>query len=226
MSGAVSSIHGGFRRSMTTGGLRRLEIRVDGDEYVRIEKDNHVLINSVKDGKNVRINSRNVTQTSGDHSGVQIKPNQTAATAGITGLEVSPRYASTIAGTNLIGIKCDPVLKGTGGGNLSGEVTAYQANIDFGTAGTRTITGDISALDCFLAIPSGNTYDGDTAFLRIKTVNIVAWDYFLNCDDANVGAVTVSADGMNKNPHTDNEAGFIKILIASTAYEVPFYDVA
>lgn len=226
MSGAVSSIHGGFRRSMTTGGLRRLEIRVDGDEYFRIEKDNHVLINSVKDGKNVRINSRNVTQTSGDHSGVQIKPNQTVATAGITGLEVSPRYASTIAGTNLIGIKCDPVLKGSGGGDLSGEVTAFQANIDFGTSQTRIISGDVSALDSFLAVPSNMTYNGDVSFLRVKTVNIKAWDFFLNCDDASVGLVSVGDDGMNKNPEGDVESGFIKVRIGSTAYEVPIYVAA
>ena len=217
MSGAVSSIHGGFRRSMTTGGLRRLEIRVDGDEYVRIEKDNHVLINSVKDGKNVRINSRNVTQTSGDHSGVQIKPNQTVATASITGLEVSPRFASAIDGTNLVGIKCDPVLKGTTG-DIGGQVVGVQVNIDFGISGSRTITGDIAAFETFLAIPSsGMTFSALVTVMRVRTVNIRAWDAFLNFDDANTGATTDSDKTGNTKSHT------LKVYVGSSLFHAQLY---
>lgn len=221
MSGAVSSIHGGFRRSITTGGARRLEIRVDGDEYVRIEKDNHVLINSVKDGKNVRINSRNVTQTSGDHSGVQIKPNQTAATAGITGLEVSPRYAAGIAGTNLVAIKADPVLKGSAGGNLSGQVVGVQVNIDFGTSQTRTVTGDIAAFESFLAIPSNMTYNGDVSFLRVRTVNIRAWDYFLNLDDANTGVATSTDPSV-----AGTETRWLRVREATTDFWIKVFPAA
>lgn len=219
MSGAVSSIHGGFRRSITTGGLRRLEIRVDGDEYFRIEKDNHVLINSVKDGKNVRINSRNVTQASGDHSGVQIKPNQTAATASITGLEVSPRFASAIDGTNLVGIKCDPVLKGTTG-DVAGQVVGVQVNIDFGTsASSRTVTGDVAAFEAFLAVPSsGMTYSALVSVLRVRTVNIRGWDSMINFDDANTGATTATDKTGNTKSNT------IKVHIGTSLVHIQLYD--
>ena len=175
------------------GGNARLSVFLGVSEYLRFETDNHTQLFSISDTKNVRINSRNYTQTSGDASGVQIKPNQTVATAGITGLEVSPRFASGIAGTSLVGIKCDPVLKGSGGGNLSGSVTGIQVNIDFGTSQTRTITGDVSAFESFLAVPSNMTYTGLVSFLRVRTVNIKAWDQFLNVDDENTG-ITTSTD--------------------------------
>lgn len=196
---------------------RRVTLRYDNDEYFRAAKGDHTQIFSITDGKNVRINSRNVVQTSGDHSGVQIKPNQTVATAGITGLEVSPRFAAGIAGTNLVGIKCDPLLKGGSGGNLSGSVTGIQVNIDMGTSDTRTITGDVSAFESFLAIPSGNTYTGDVALMRVRTVNIRAWDYFMNIDDANTGVETLASGTYS------TAEGYLKIVIGSTDYRIPYF---
>lgn len=204
----------------------RLSVFLGVSEYLRFEVGNHTRLNSITDTKNVRINSRNYTQASGDASGVQIKPNQTVAGAGITGLEVSPRFASTIGGTSLVGIKCDPVLKGSGTGTLSGSVTGIQVNIDFGISQTRTIDLDVSAFESFLAVPSNMTYTGDVSFLRVRTVNIRGWDFFLNADDANVGLLTVSDDSMNKNPEGDTESGSLKIRIGSTAYEIPIYVAA
>lgn len=195
----------------------RISLWVDTGEFMRVEVGNHMKIDTLTDGKNVRINSRNVTQTSGDHSGVQIKPNQTVATAGITGLEVSPRFAAGIAGTNLVGIKCDPLLKGGSGGNLSGSVVGIQVNIDLSTSDTRTITGDVSAFETFLAIPSGNTYSGDIAVMRVRTVNIKAWDYFLNVDDANTGIETLASGTYS------TAEGYLKIVIGSTDYRMPYY---
>lgn len=184
---------------------------------------NHFKLETTDDSKNVRINSRDYPGISGDSSGMQCKPNRSVTgTASITGGEFSPRFAAGIGGANLVGIKCDPLLK-AGSGNLSGKVAGIEVNIDFGTSGTRTITGDVSAFETFLAIPSGYTYSGDISVIRIRGVNIKAWDYFLNCDNASVGAVSVAANGMFKNPEADTEAGFLKIKIASTSYEVPFY---
>ena len=171
----------------------------------------HFKLETVENGKNVRINSRSYSNSTGDNSGVQIKPNQSASsTAGITGLEVSPRFAAGIGGNSLVGIKADPLLK-AGSGDLTGAVTAVQANIDFGTSGTRTITGDVSAFESFLAIPSTNTYSGDIAFLRVRTINIKAWDYFLNLDDASTGVETLA------NGTYTTAQGYLKIVIGSTA---------
>lgn len=186
--------------------------------------DEHTVIKSVTDTKTIKLNSRNYTQTSGDASGVQVKPNQSVTgTAGITGMEISPRFAAGIGGNSLVAIKADPLLK-AGTGDLTGAVTAVQANIDFGISGTRTITGDVSAFESFLAIPSSYTYSGDIAFLRVRTVNIKGWDYFLNVDDGSTGLADETADGMFKDPKNDDEAGWLKIKIGSNLYEMPFWD--
>lgn len=201
----------------------RVTLRLDNDEYFRADKGDHTQIFSITDGKNVRINSRNVTQTSGDHSAVQIKPNQTVATASVTGLEISPRFASAIDGTNLVAIKADPVLKGTTG-DVGGQVVGVQVNIDFGISGSRTITGDIAGFEAFLAVPSsGMTYDALVTVMRVRTVNIRAWDSFVNFDDANTGCANATADAMFRDPEGDQEAGFITIHIGTTKYEIPIY---
>lgn len=222
--GAGSSIHRGF---FWNAGSTQLEIKESGTTLMIFKKDNHTKLETNSDTRTVRINSRTFSQTSGDGVGMQSKPNQGTATAGITGIEASPRFASGIAGTNLVAIKADPVLKGTGGGNLSGEVVGVQVNIDFGLSGTRAITGDVSAFEAFLAVPSsGYTYSGRVAVMRVRTVNIRSWDEFINFDDANTGAVTVSDDSMNKDPQDDSESGFLKIRVAGTSYEIPIYVAA
>lgn len=211
---AISARHRGWRWN---GGSNRLSALVEGLEYLRFEVGNHTQLFSVSDTRNVRINSRNYTQTSGDASAVQIKPNQTAATASITGLEVSPRFASAIAGTNLVGIKCDPVLKGTTG-DVGGQVVGVQVNIDFGISGSRVITGDIAAFETFLAIPSsGMTFSALVTVMRVRTVNIKAWDAFLNVDDTSTGVTTATDKTGNNKSHT------LKVYVGSTLFHAQLY---
>jgi len=179
----------------------------------------------MQDSKNVRINSRDVTQATGDHTGVQIKPSKTAdGTGSMTGLEVSPRFQASMGGNDLRAILGDPVLK-AGSGDLTGQVVAFEANIDFGVDGTRTITGDVSAFSSFLAVPSTFTYSGHISFLRVRDVNIKGWDYLLNIDSAGgVGAlVAVASDNMAKSPDSQTEDGYLRIVIADTAYQIPIY---
>lgn len=215
MANTPSLQHRGWHFDITK---KRLDVRLEGLEYMRFEEGNHTQIFTVSDTKNVRINSRSYTQTSGDASAVQIKPNQTVATAGITGLEVSPRFASGIAGVSLVGIKCDPVLKGSGTGTLSGSVTGIQVNIDFGLSQTRTIDGDVSAFESFLAVPSNMTYTGHVSFLRVRTVNIRAWEQFLNVDDENTG-ITTSTD-----PSAATQDRWIPCVIGDDQYYLRLYD--
>ncbi len=200
--------------SAPAGGAPDWEYFVGG---LRLKSDNHFKLETMVDGRSVRINSRNVTQATGDHTAVSIKPNKSAdGTGSITGLEVSPRFAAGMGGGNLRAILGDPLLK-AGSGDLTGSVVAFEANIDFGTSGTRTITGDISAFSSFLAIPSTNTYSGDVAFLRVRTVNIKAWDYFLNIDDANTGIETLASGTYS------TAEGYLKIVIGTTDYRLPYY---
>ncbi len=202
-------------------------LSLDKDSRVRgsliHDTSDHFAIRTTNDSKNVRINSRNYPGTTGDSSGMQCKPNRSVTgSAGITGAEFSPRFAAGIAGSNLVAIKADPLLK-AGSGNLSGKVAAVEANIDFGVSGTRTITGDVSAFEAFLAIPSTNTYSGLVSFMRVRTVNIRAWDSLLNLDDSATGVGEATANGMFKDPEGDTEAGFLNIHVGATKYEIPFY---
>lgn len=181
------------------------------------DTSDHFAIRTTNDSKNVRINSRSYPGTSGDSSGMQCKPNRSVTgTAGITGAEFSPRFAAGIAGSNLVAIKADPLLK-AGSGNLSGKVAAVEANIDFGISGTRTITGDVSAFESFLAVPSTYTYSGHISFLRVRDVNIKGWDAFLNLDSSSVGLVDLTGGTYS------TAQGFLKVFIADTAYRIPIY---
>ncbi len=177
----------------------------------------HINWDTISDDKNVRLNSRNYPGTTGDSSGVQIKPNRSVdGTASVTGLEASPRFAAGIGGANLVGIKADPLLK-AGAGDITGSVKAVEANIDFGISGTRTITGDIAAFESFLAVPSTYTYSGDKTFLKVRTPNIAGWDYFLKAE-ANAGIFDETGGTYS------TAQGFLKVKINGTDYRIPFYD--
>ncbi len=180
--------------------------------------DGHFYLTTLKDGKNVRINSRDVTQATGDHTAVSIKPNKTAdGSGGITGLEVSPRFQAGCGGNDLRAILGDPLLK-AGSGDIDAQVVAFEANLDFGVSGDRTITGDVSAFSTFLAAPSTYTYSADIAVLRVRSVNIRAWKHFLNFDDANTGCT----------PTGDINAGsqnlYLPVLIGNSEYGIQLYD--
>ena len=199
------------------GGAALLEL--DGSTLrLKAAADDHLRIETMQDGKNVRINSRNVSQAAGDHTAVSIKPNKSAdGTGAITGLEVSPRFAAGMGGSNLRAILADPLLK-AGSGDLTGSVVGVECNIDFGVSGTRTITGNVNAFSSFLAIPSTYTYSGDIAFLRVRGVNIKAWDYFLDLDDASTGVETLASGTYS------TAQGYLKIKIGGTDYRLPYYD--
>ncbi len=199
------------------GGMALLEL--DGSTLrLKAVAADHLYIETMQDGKNVRINSRNVTQATGDHTGVSIKPSKTAdGTGSITGLEVSPRFQASMGGNGLRAILADPVLK-AGSGDLSGQVVAFEANLDFGVSGTRTITGDVSAFSSFLAIPSTYTYSALVSFLRVRAVNIKGWDAFLNVDDENTGLTTAS------DPSASTNDRWIPVYIGTDKYYLRLYD--
>ena len=200
------------------GGIQLLELE-DSSIRLRAVAADHFYIETKQDGKNVRINSRNVTQAAGDHTAVSIKPNKTAdGSGGLTGLEVSPRFQAGMGGNDLRAILGDPVLK-AGSGDIDAQVVAFEANIDFGTSGTRIIAGDVSAFSSFLAIPSTYTYSGYVSFLRIRDVNVRGWDCFLNMDSAGNGLVTAG----------DKDGGtasyWLSVRIGTTEYAIQLYTI-
>jgi len=183
--------------------------------------DDHFLIETDTDTKNIRLNQRDYTATSGDRTAVQIKPNQSVTgTAGMTGLEVSPRFADACGGSKLVGIMSNPDLKGSSG-DLTSVIRCYEAKFDGGSG--RTVTGPAYTLDAQTAneatITNGCFVIGVTAAGGGGT----GWTGFIRASASGAGGVTASADGMYKDPETHTEAGYIIIYVGSTAYQVPFY---
>ncbi len=198
------------------GGAAMFEME-DSTIRLKAAANDHLYIETMQDGKNVRINSRDVTQATGDHTAVSIKPNKSAdGSGGLTGLEVSPRFQAGCGGNDLRAILADPVLK-AGSGDIAAQVVAVEANLDFGTSGTRTITGDVSAFSAFLAVPSTYTYSSHVSFLRVRDVNVKGWDCFLNLDSAGTGMTTTS----DKTNQTDY--GTLKVYIGDTLYHIALY---
>lgn len=161
-----------------------------------------------------RIKSQDFNNASGDINAVQIKPNiATGGTTGMTGLEVSPRFADGIAGSKLVAIKADPQCKGTTG-NLSDGMIAVECNIDAGDpTASRTFGGDIAALSAFLDLPSGCVHTaGLNTFLKVRTVNAAQWDAFLNMDDANTGLLG--------SQQTGGTAVYMKVYVGTKLYTI------
>lgn len=162
-----------------------------------------------------RIHSKDYVSTSGDYNAVQIKPNiSVGGTTGMTGLEVSPRFADGIAGNSLVAIKADPQCKGTTG-NLTGGVVAVEANIDLGDASsTRTIGDDIAAFSSFLDLPSGVVHTaGLNTFLKVRSVNAAQWDALLNLDDLSTGCTQTSAE-------SGGTAQYLRVYIGAAKYTI------
>jgi len=198
------------------GGAPLVEL-LDSTLTLKAVAADHFYIDTQQDGKNVRINSRNVTQAAGDHTGVSIKPSKSAdGSGGLTGLEVSPRFQAGMGGNDLRAILGDPVLK-AGSGDIAAQVVAFEANLDFGVSGTRTITGDVSAFSSFLAVPSTYTYSGYVSFLRVRDVNVRGWDCFLNLDSANTGVSEASDKASNAKDHT------LKVRVGTSLYHIQLY---
>ena len=174
-----------------------------------------------EDTENIKLNSRTYTTASGDRTAVQIKPNQAiTGTAGMTGLEVSPRFTDACAGSKLVGIMSNPDLKGSSG-NLSSVVRCYEAKFDGGTG--RTVAGSAYSLDAMTANEA--TITGGCFVIGVSAAGGggTGWTGFIRASASGAGGVTVSSDGMFKDPETNTEAGYIVIRVGTTDYEVPFY---
>ena len=184
-------------------------------------EDSHMHLDTENDQKNVRINSRDYVRTSGDQCAAQIKPNMSVTgTGGITGLEVSPRFADGCAGAKLVGVVSNPDLKGSSGA-ISSDVRCYEAKFDGGTG--RTVAGMMYTLHAMTA--NAATVTGGCFVIGVDVAGGggTGWTGFLRASASGAGGVIVSADGMHKDPSGDAEAGYITIRVGSTDYQVPFY---
>jgi len=178
----------------------------------------HIEIMTVLGTKNVRINSRDYTDTSGDVTAVQSKPNiSVGGTTGVTGVEVSPRFASGIAGSKCVGIMSNPILKGAAGGNLSSDMRCYEGKLESDSGSTRTIAGGAYVLHAMQAL-HGTVTGGAYPVAVDAAGGNVAWSGFAKLpDDSQVAEdATTGTSGTKK--------GWIKLMVGSVTRYIRLYD--
>lgn len=183
--------------------------------------DQHGELKTTSDNKQIRINHRAYTQTSGDSIGFMSKPSQEATTTGeVFGVQISPRIQSSYGALSLVGIGINCDLKGAAGGNVT-HLRGISLELESASGSTRTIT-NVCALRARNYL-HGTVTNGPFVMLLEAAEGNVAWGGFLKAAASGAGGVTVGSDGMFKDPETHTEAGYILIDIAGTEYEIPFY---
>jgi len=113
-------------------------------------------------------------------------------TSGITAVEISPRFADGIAGNEMIGLKVDPVLKGTTG-DLTGSVRAIESNLDFGLGSTRTISGDVVGFRIFYQAAPGMAVTGNEVPFLVADPDSRQWTHLMEVE-ANNDTIANSAE--------------------------------
>jgi len=185
----------------------------------------HLSVNTVDDSKQVRINSRNFTQVTGDSIGFQVKPAQSVSTAGaLEGGEISPRLNSGVAAQDVRGLHVDIYLKGTAAGTVSNDLHVMEIEAVTDDAGTRTIGGNVTMLR-FRAAFSATTIAGTFVPIRIEKAetqtNSKQFDAVLELPSTN-GAVW----GEKGSDYTPSQPrAKIKVLINGTPYWLIGYAV-
>ena len=197
-----------------------LEAYVDGNVFFEFGASDHCNIYTIGQSKTLRLNSRAYTTGSGDWNAVQSKPNVTVGTtASVKAIEVSPRFASGIAGGSMTGIMSNPDLKGSSAGTLSGEIRCYDAKFDGGTG--RTVTGPCYSYKAQTANAATITNGCFVIGAQAAGGGGTGWTGFARASASGAGGI--STGSMTKDPATDSIAGNIIIYIDSTKYEVPIY---
>lgn len=142
-----------------------------------------------RDNRQVRINSRDFSQASGSSIGFQAKPAQAVTSTGsVIGGEISPRVNDNVDIANVIGLHVDTYLKGTAAKTVSGDVRGLQVELVTDDAGTNTVSGNVSAIRVRAAF-SASTLTGVMAPIRIEKAeaqtNSQQWDCVLELTDVN-----------------------------------------
>lgn len=167
------------------------------------------------DSRPIHLNRRDYTRSDGSSIALQCGPNQTVLTThDVIGAEFRARSAGVGTG-GLIGVKSDPNAT-TGTGTIL-AVRGFETNITVN--GTRTVTTDISALRAFLDVASTVTVTGKKSVIQVPNENQSAWDYLLNSE------TSAGIHDLTAGTYTTAE-GFLKVRIAGSDYQIPFFTAA
>jgi hypothetical protein len=216
----------GNRQVVASGGIIKVEsggiIDLESGGYLTSALS-HAELRTVLDSKQVRINSRDFTQTSGSSIGFQSKPAQAATSTGsVIGCEISPRVDSGFACGNVIGAHVNAYLKGTAAGTISGDVRGLNVELITDDAGVRDIGGNVSAIRIRAAF-SGGTVSGKISALRVEKMeaqtNSKQWDALIELPSICTGV-------WNSDPGTEisgSITGYIKVRVNGADRYIALY---
>ena len=145
-----------------------------------------------RDNKQIKINSRNYTQTSGDTIALQSKPAQAATTTGeVYGFQIQPRVNGGFDAATCNSVQLDSELK-SGAGSLSSDLR--NINSYLGATGTGTIGGNVVGWRARQEVninPTGNI----VLMLPVQHEGSQGWDGMIKFDAAlGTHSMTTNAD--------------------------------
>jgi len=180
--------------------------------------NDHMRLETVKDNKQVKLNARDFSQTSGDSIAFIAQPNQIATTTGeVFGGQIKPRLASGLSAATVNGLGIDSELKGTG---------------------ATTVTSDLRGLNLYMGAASANhVIGGDVVVFRSRaeistnpTGHIVlhkvvnhegsqGWDGFVKFAEA-LGTHSMTT---NSDKTGNAKSGTIKVIANNTLYHIQLF---
>jgi len=178
----------------------------------------HMELETVNDNKQIKLNSKDYVQASGDTIAFSVTPNQTVTTTGeVFGGQIKPRIASAISAATVNGLGIDFELKGSGATTVTSDMRGL--NMYAGaTAAAHVIGGDV----CFIRVRSEVSTNPTGHIVFAKIVNhegSQAWDGLLKFSEAlGTHSMTTNAD------KTGNaKSGTIKVIANGTEYHIQLY---
>lgn len=184
----------------------------------------HMDLETVNDSKQIRLNAKDYTQTSGDSIAFSAIPNQTVTTTGeVFGGQIKPRIADTVSAAGCNGLEVDSELKGTGATTVTGDLRIFNTYLG-ATAAAHVIGGDAVGWRARQEISTNPT--GDIALIKVlNNEGSQGWDAFIKFVSAGDGAIALGAHTMTTNADktANAKSGTIKVLANGNLYHIQLY---
>ena len=205
------------------------------DENVGIDaligkKGSHLVLKTVSDNKQVRLNHKSYIQATGDTIGYTCKPNQTVTTTGdVYGAQMQPRVQAAVGCNRLVGYQGAPIIKGTSGvsGTVSSGVNCFRAELTDELTAGKTFGDDLVGFDVRgVAMESGHTYDSNVhvvGFRMDKSENSKKWDAVMKLTSKEPLVWSDDPTTELNNPG-GTVKGYIKVIVNNADRYIALYE--
>ena len=195
------------------------------------KRGSHFVINTISDNKQIRLNSRQYNNASGDSIGIQSKVDQRVTTTGVVrGFEMQPRVQAAVGCSRLVAFQGAPIIKGSSGvsGTVTNGVQCFRAELTDELGAGKTFGGDLVGYDVRgVAMESGHTYSANVdvvGFRMAASENSKAWDAVLKLASTQAGV-------WNDDPTTElnlpggTVKGYIKVIVNNADRYIALYEI-